>query len=117
MKTLTILLIVCFGISFPTVAQKTNKNTIPQRDSRDLFKGDTVILYIGIENRFKTNPNEKLSLEKETKGIRIKNVPGLISITPVYPGIFKINFKTPLGNQSVIFQSKPVPPKEISNTL
>ena len=108
MKSLIMLLILFSFVSNSCVAQKKNQFAILQHDYQDLFKGDSVMLFVGVENKFNTTSDEVLHPEKEIKGIRIKTIPRQLIMTPKYPGIFKATFKTSSGVKKVIFIAKPV---------
>lgn len=111
MKSLIMLLILFSFVSNSCVAQKKNQYAIPQHCYQDLFKKDSVILFIGVENKFNTTSDEVHHPEKEIQGIRIKILPRQLIMTPKYPGVFNAAFKTASGVKQVVLVAKAVPEK------
>lgn len=113
MKSLIILLFLCTALSFFSVAQQRSQMSLPQRSWHELIIGDTVVLFIGVQNKFSLTSGEIVEPEKEIKGITAKNTTGDLVLLPKYPGVFTSVFNTPSGRKKVIMLSKPISLEEL----
>ena len=77
-----------------------------QKINNNLFKSDSTIIYLGVVNKFKINPGEKLNLDGEKRGVWVKQIDGIIEIVCSFPGIFPVSFKTESGVKKVVLVSK-----------
>lgn len=93
-------------MSYTLTAQVKGEIKLPLEERHDLFNKDSIIIYIGIENKFVEDSNKIVQPEREIQGLRIKIKPEYLSIIPIHPGVFNVSFKTSSGSKKVILVAK-----------
>ncbi len=106
MKSLAFTIMICFLTYFNSVAQKTDKIKVRDRSFSEFLNKDTVYIYVGIMNRFKTSwAPTKIDITPKT-GLAVENTQGYFTLRVKNPGNYLLSFDTPDSNRKVVLVSK-----------
>lgn len=106
MKSLAFTIMICFLTYFNSVAQKTDKIKVRDRNFTEFLNKDTVYIYAGVVNRFKTSwVPTKVNISPKT-GLAVENTQGYFALRVKKPGNYHLSFDTPATSKEVVIVTK-----------